>query len=82
MNDFRWGESKYLTLANRQITIDVGQEIRINPGIDTYGITISESGDTTVIDYIRPVWEACNIMTHTGPVHSVSDVLFYEPLPK
>jgi uncharacterized surface protein with fasciclin (FAS1) repeats len=82
LNDFTWGESKYPTLANRPITISAGQEIMFNPGVEPYGITISESGDTTVIDYISPVWEVSNIMTHTGPVHSISEVLFYEPFPK
>jgi uncharacterized surface protein with fasciclin (FAS1) repeats len=82
MNDFNWGSNTYLTLANKYITIDAGREIRINPGVDTYGINISQSGDTTLIDYILPVWEASNVMTKTGPVHSVSELLFYGPFPK
>jgi uncharacterized surface protein with fasciclin (FAS1) repeats len=82
LNDFYWGENKYTTLANKLITIDVGQEIRLNRGIEIYGTSISASGDTTVTDYILPVWDASNILTQTGPVHSVSRVLFYEPFPK
>lgn len=81
LNDFNWGNSKYTTLASKPLTINVGLEIQINPGVDNYGITISETGDTTVIDYILPVWEDCNILTSTGPVHSISDVLYFDPLP-
>jgi uncharacterized surface protein with fasciclin (FAS1) repeats len=82
MNDFNWGNYTYLTLANKTVTIDAGKEIRINPGVDIYGKTISGTGDTTLIDYILPVWEASNRMTRTGPVHSVSQLLFYGPFPK
>lgn len=81
LNDFPWGSKNYLTLGGQLITIYVGQEVKINTGVDTYGTTISASGDTTVIDYIRPVSEACNILTITGPVHSISDLLYYKPLP-
>jgi hypothetical protein len=80
LNDLNWGSKKYVTRESKQLTIDVGMDIRINPGIDSY-IRISETGDTTVIDYISPVWEYCNIITRTGPVHSISDILFYEPFP-
>jgi uncharacterized surface protein with fasciclin (FAS1) repeats len=82
LNDFAWGNKKYRTLSTVLLSINVGFEIQINPGIDTYGISISESGDTTEIDYILPVWKSCNILTGTGPVHSISDVLYFKPLPE
>jgi len=82
LNDFYEGNEKYWTMGNEPVMISVGLEIRINPGVDTLGITISESGDTTIIDYISLVWEDCNIMTKSGPVHSISDLLVAEPLPK
>jgi uncharacterized surface protein with fasciclin (FAS1) repeats len=81
LNDFNWGSKKYITRESKQLTVDIGMDIRINPGIDKYGFIISETGDTTTIDYISPVWENCNIITLTGPVHPISDVLFYEPFP-
>jgi hypothetical protein len=82
LNDFSWGEKKYLTLANRTINIRSGQDIYLNSGVETYGMTISSTGDTTQIDYILPVWESSNRMTKTGPVHSLTEVLHYEALPK
>jgi len=81
MNDFNWGSKKYLTFSGQLVTINVGQDIKINTGVDTYGMTISESGETTVIDYIRPISESCNILTRTGPVHSISDLMYYKHLP-
>jgi uncharacterized surface protein with fasciclin (FAS1) repeats len=82
LNDFNWGEYKYTTLANKFITVDAGQEIRLNPGIEIFGTSISAYGDTIVTDYILPVWDASNRLTLTGPVHSISRVLDYEPFPK
>ena len=81
LNDFYLGREEYRTLADERLTIDVGLEMKINPGAGSFGTSISEDGDTIVIDYIRPVWEACNIRTLTGPVHSITDLLTDEPLP-
>jgi uncharacterized surface protein with fasciclin (FAS1) repeats len=82
MNDFNWGNYNYTTLASKPLTISVGVDIKFNPGVDTYGFKISDSGDAYEIDYISPIWENCNIFTRSGPVHSISDMLFYEPFPK
>ena len=82
LNELNWGNKKYTTLDSNPLTINVGIDIKINPGVENFGITISETGDTTVIDYVRIIWDNCNIVTRTGPVHSISDVLFYNPLPK
>lgn len=82
LNDLYWGNKQYTTLAGKPLIITTGQEIKINPGVDIYKIILSGKGDTTAIDYISPIWENCNIITNTGPVHSISDMLFYEPLPR
>jgi hypothetical protein len=82
LNDFSWGNKKYATLATgKSMPIDVGVEIKINQGIDDY-VYISNTGESAVVSYIHPVWENCNVMTGTGPVHSITDLLFYEPFPK
>lgn len=82
LNEFELGTYDYWTLGEDPVTIDVGLDIRINPGLQTYGLEVSESGDTAVIDYIRLVWEDCNNMTRTGPVHSIRELLVSEPLPE
>lgn len=82
LNDLYWGNKKYTTLASVPLMIDVGVEIKINPGIDNYGITITETGDTVELDYIRLLMEDCNNITQTGPVHSISELLYFEPFPE
>lgn len=83
MNDFYWGSSDYWTFSGELITINAGIEfIKINTGVDKYGRIISKSGKVTVIDYISPIPEGYNILTHTGPVHSISDLLYNKPFPK
>lgn len=81
MNEFEWSSNKYLTLSEQLITISVGQHIKINTGVDTYGTILSATGDSIVIDYIRPISEGSNMLTRTGPVHSISDLMYYKPLP-
>lgn len=81
LNDLRWGSNTYWTQNNKSVVIDVGAVIKINPGVDIIDVIISESGDTTIVDYVQPVLEGCNNITSTGPVHSISDILVSEPLP-
>lgn len=78
LNEFDWGSKNYLTFSGQLLTISVGQHIKINTGVDTYG-TIP--GDTTEIDYISPLAEGCNMLTRTGPVHSISDLMYNKELP-
>ena len=82
LNDLFYGYKKYSTLSNETVVIYVGLEMQINPGITNYGFAISEYGDSTLIDYIHLVWDACNILTTTGPIHSISNLLVAEPLPE
>jgi hypothetical protein len=82
LNDLHMGEDDYRTLADERVVIDVGVDIRINPGVDSLGIEVTETGDTVVIDYIRLIWEECNRISQTGPIHSISDLLVWEPFPE
>jgi hypothetical protein len=82
LNDFSWGNRKYTTLAGYPMAVNVGMDVKINQGVDTYGYQVSNAGDTTLINYIRPVWEYSNVMASTGAIHSISDLLFYKPFPR
>lgn len=82
LNDLKWGNEDYTTLATKQLMINVGVDIKINQGVEVYEYKISATGDSTLIDYIRPIPEYSNIPTRTGPVHSIPNLLFYEPFPK
>jgi uncharacterized surface protein with fasciclin (FAS1) repeats len=82
LNDFSWGNRKYQTLANKLLPVNSGVEVKINQGIDNYGYKVSNNGEPQVINYIRPVWENSNVMTSTGAVHSITDILHYVPFPR
>lgn len=82
LNDLYLGNEEYRTLGDERVTFDVGFDIKINPGVDTFQIDISENGDTTVIDYIRLIWDECNILTSSGPIHSISELLVEETFPQ
>jgi uncharacterized surface protein with fasciclin (FAS1) repeats len=78
--DFTWGSNEYSTYAHEPVRIVVGEDIKINPGGETLKIDISEFGDTTFITHIRFLWEECNILTKSGPIHPISDLMyFYKP---
>lgn len=82
LNDLKWGSEDYTTLATKPLMIDLGMEVKINQGVEVYDYKVSATGDITSINYIRPIPEYSNILTLTGPVHSISNLLFYEPFPK
>lgn len=82
LNDLKWGSEDYTTLAAKPLIINAGMDIKINQGVDTYGYKVTSSGDSTRIDYVRPVPEYSNILTLTGPVHSIENLLFYERFPR
>jgi uncharacterized surface protein with fasciclin (FAS1) repeats len=82
MNDFNWGNKDYSTFSGEPLTIDVGQEIKINTGVDTYVSGTSATGGLISIGYIRPAMGKSNMLTHTGPVHTISDLMYHEKLPK
>lgn len=83
LNEFKWGSKEYTTLVkNKPLTVNVATDIQINPGVDIYEMIISESGDTTVIDYVLPIWGNSNIISLTGPIHSITELLYFEPFPE
>ncbi len=82
LSDFNYGDKDYATMASTPLTVIVGTKFKINPGIETFGFEVSGTGDTIKVDYISPVWKECNTMTSTGPVHSITELLHYEPFPQ
>lgn len=74
LNDFPLGRSRYNTMGREPVLIEVGHNIRINNGEQTYGFTISES------EFVDVILEGCNIMTGSGPIHSISKLLIFESL--
>lgn len=83
LNEFKWGSKNYTTrVSNEPVTINATMDIQINPGVDIYKTIISESGDTIVIDYVSPRWANSNNISPTGPIHSITDLLYFKPFPE
>jgi uncharacterized surface protein with fasciclin (FAS1) repeats len=73
--------SNYNTFANAPLRIAAGLEVSINPGVDTFRLEISESGDTTAITHISLFYQESNILTKNGAIHFISEVMeFYVPV--
>jgi uncharacterized surface protein with fasciclin (FAS1) repeats len=67
----------YNTYANSPIRFVAGLEVRINPGVDTFRLEISEFGDTTAITYVSLYYQESNILTKNGAVHFLTEVTEY-----
>lgn len=63
------------TYANAPVKIVAGLEVRINPGVDTFRIDVSELGDTTVINYVTLFYQESNILTKNGAIHLITEVM-------
>jgi hypothetical protein len=71
----------YNTYGNFPVSIESGVEIRINSGVDTFSVEIS-GGDTTYITYISLFYQESNILTKTGAVHFLNNILSpFKPRP-
>jgi uncharacterized surface protein with fasciclin (FAS1) repeats len=82
LNELKWGSKQYVTrVKNEPLNINVAMDIRINPGVDIYQTVFSDTGDTVTIDYVFPIWENSNQISTTGPIHSISELLYFEPFP-
>jgi len=74
------GSSNYNSYAVYPVNISAGLEIKVNPGVDTFGYAISGI-DTTLIDFISIFYQQSNENTKNGPIHFISQVMdLYKPL--
>jgi uncharacterized surface protein with fasciclin (FAS1) repeats len=79
--DFQ-GSGNYNTYGTFPVSIHTGLDIIINPAVDTFAIEISPRGDTTIINYISMHYQESNIVTKTGAVHFLTQVMEpYRPKP-
>jgi uncharacterized surface protein with fasciclin (FAS1) repeats len=66
----------YNSFAYSPVYISAGLDIKINKGVDTFGIVIIAT-DTTWIDYIGMFYQESNINTKNGPIHLIDQVMEY-----
>ena len=69
------GSSNYNTFASFPVSINAsGIDIMINTGVDTFGLEV-QGQDTTVIDFLSFQYQQSNILTKSGPIHVLSEVM-------
>lgn len=72
----------YNTLGTFPVSIRSGLELQLNRGVDTFAVEITPGADTTIIDYITFHYQESNIVTRTGAVHFLTQILEpYRPRP-
>ena len=81
LDDFE-DRSNYNSYAVYPVDIDAqGLDIKINPGVDSFGVVIAGT-DTTVIDYIGLFYQESNVNTKNGPIHFITEIMeLHRPRP-
>lgn len=77
LNDFtsQTEATNYGTFADLPIRIDgTGLDILINKGKEIFD-TIAVNGDTTIVDYVGINYDASNVVTQSGAIHFVDQIL-------
>jgi uncharacterized surface protein with fasciclin (FAS1) repeats len=64
----------YNTYGNFPISVQTGIEVRINTGVDTFAFIYSET-DTSAITYISLYYQESNVLTKTGAIHFLTEVM-------
>ena len=73
------GNSNYNSFALYPVSINAGIDIKINIGVDSFGMVI-EGADTSIINYIGIFYEQSNVNTKNGPIHFINQIMeYFEP---
>lgn len=75
LDDFAEKNTNYTTHAEVPLNIDgEGLDLAINKGKFLYDIIV-ENGDTTLIDYIGFYYDESNVITKSGAVHFINQIM-------
>jgi uncharacterized surface protein with fasciclin (FAS1) repeats len=76
IDDFEGSSTLYNTVANVPLNIDGvgGLDVAINPGKQVFDTIVSNS-DTTFVDFIGVLYDESNILTQTGSIHFIRQVM-------
>jgi uncharacterized surface protein with fasciclin (FAS1) repeats len=79
MDDFVDKVTNYTTFSEIPVLINGrGLDILINPGKEVFD-TIIEQMDTTIIDFVRFYYDVSNVLTQSGAIHFIDQVLKQQP---
>ena len=75
LDDFVGAATNYTTYSEIPLNINgLGLDIKINPGKEIFDIIVNQA-DTTVIDFIGFNYDASNILTQSGVIHFIDQIL-------
>ncbi len=75
LNDFVGSSTNYTTYSEIPLNINGnGIDLMINKGKEVFDSLI-HLGDTTIIDYVGFNYDACNVLTQSGVVHFIDQVM-------
>jgi len=75
LNELQGRTTNYTTFADIPLTINgLGLDIVINKGKEVFD-QIIQNGDTTIIDYVSLDYDASNVLTQSGAIHFIDQIL-------
>ncbi len=80
LDDFEGIATNYNTYSDIPLNVNgLGIDIAINKGREVFSIIINAKGDTTRIDYVGMIYDASNVITQTGSIHFIDQVMRQYP---
>ncbi len=79
IDDFEGIRTNYTTLSDVPLNIDgTGIDFAINRGKEVFD-TIVAGGDTTYIDYVGFYYDQSNVLTRSGTIHMINQIMKQQP---
>ena len=80
LDGFEGVATNYNTYSDIPLNVNgLGIDIAINKGWEIFGRIINAKGDTTIIDYVGILYDASNVITQTGAIHFINQVMRQYP---
>lgn len=80
LDDFEGVATNFNTYSDIPLNVNgLGIDIAINKGREVFKILVNAKGDTTLIDYVGILYDASNLITQTGSVHFINQVMRQYP---
>ncbi|HPJ78142.1 MAG: fasciclin domain-containing protein [Prolixibacteraceae bacterium] len=76
LDDFEGVASNYNTYSDIPLSVNgIGIDIAINKGFMVFDSIFHANGDTTLIDYVGVLYDASNMITQSGSVHFINQIM-------
>jgi uncharacterized surface protein with fasciclin (FAS1) repeats len=76
LSDFEGKVTNYSTFGDLPVNINgIGIDLAINKGKEVFDTLISSENDTTYLDYITFFYDQSNVLTQSGAIHFINQVM-------